>query len=536
MSSPERAARCRHWLEEQLEQLGNLRNANPRDPSFKLWRQNTLTVLQRIWTGETQRSERFRRIPFSPPSPRADGKAIRDWFGRGCSEAVDYLQGLIGEIDASGVPAEGAADASNAPAAGASAEDDFPVLDLPTTGSAPQHGGARQTTEESEELLLGASASTAPVPEPDAAQPPSLIIDLRSSRLRRASNAPVVGTPAPPASSAPVARESAAGLPPVSSAPVAQESAASLPPASSAPVARQSAAGLPPASSAPVARESAASLPPASSAPVARESAASLPPASAPTAPREGEEPVRHASSRPKPGAPREHAAPRESAAPRKTARSPRPRRAPSRMKLKDMLGLHELERSTAPPPADVAPVPAPRAELPAPAPADVAPVPAPRAEPPAPAAADVAPVPAPRAELPASPSIVPPPPPAPATPEEQVYDDSESLARATADFLRNSPVLGLQGRPVLRAGDGTRFEDPDAIAVATLATDVGRLGVSEAARSTVRDALITLAGQVEAGAVRWETLRLAVALAMEHPELARRFVPILLPWLERAA
>ena len=468
MSSPERAARCRHWLEEQLEQLGNLRNANPRDPSFKLWRQNTLTVLQRIWTGETQRSERFRRIPFSPPSPRADGKAIRDWFGRGCSEAVDYLQGLIGEIDASGVPAEGAADASNAPAAGASAEDDFPVLDLPTTGSAPQHGGARQTTEESEELLLGASASTAPVPEPDAAQPPSLIIDLRSSRLRRASNAPVVGTPAPPASSAPVARESAAGLPPVSSAPVAQESAASLPPASSAPV--------------------------------ARESAASLPPASAPTAPREGEEPVRHASSRPKPGAPREHAAPRESAAPRKTARSPRPRRAPSRMKLKDMLGLHELERSTAPPPADVAPVPAPRAELPA------------------------------------SPSIVPPPPPAPATPEEQVYDDSESLARATADFLRNSPVLGLQGRPVLRAGDGTRFEDPDAIAVATLATDVGRLGVSEAARSTVRDALITLAGQVEAGAVRWETLRLAVALAMEHPELARRFVPILLPWLERAA
>ena len=184
-------------------------------------------------------------------------------------------------------------------------------------------------------------------------------------------------------------------------------------------------------------------------------------------------------------------------------------------MKLKDMLGLNVLETHAAEPAA-----PAPRAPQPV------------AAEPPA--AAPPPPPPAPVAATPPPPPPVPAPRPAP-EPVEPIYDP-ETLARATADFLRNSPVLGLQGRPVQRVGDATQYQDPDAVAVATLAADVGRLGVPELSRSTVRDALITLAGQLETGAVRWETLRLAVALTMESPELARRFLPILLPWLERAA
>ena len=41
----EHVQRCRQMIEEQVAQLGTLRNANPRDAGFKLWRQNTLTVL-----------------------------------------------------------------------------------------------------------------------------------------------------------------------------------------------------------------------------------------------------------------------------------------------------------------------------------------------------------------------------------------------------------------------------------------------------------------------------------------------------------
>ena len=72
MSRSEATERSKRWLEEQLETLGGLRNATSRDSTFKSWRQNTLTVLQRIWPGETMRSEKFRRIAFSPPGSRPE--------------------------------------------------------------------------------------------------------------------------------------------------------------------------------------------------------------------------------------------------------------------------------------------------------------------------------------------------------------------------------------------------------------------------------------------------------------------------------
>ena len=88
---------CR-LLEDQLTRLGELRNANPRDPGFKLWRQTTLTVIQRVWPGNLQRSERFRRIPFTAPSPKPNRAQVREHFERGCGEAGSYLRDLIREI------------------------------------------------------------------------------------------------------------------------------------------------------------------------------------------------------------------------------------------------------------------------------------------------------------------------------------------------------------------------------------------------------------------------------------------------------
>ena len=101
---------------------------------------------------------------------------------------------------------------------------------------------------------------------------------------------------------------------------------------------------------------------------------------------------------------------------------------------------------------------------------------------------------------------------------------------------MRNSPVLGLQGRPVQRSSDATQFLDPDAVALATLAADVGRHVSDEAAREPLRAALLELAIQIEAQAPEWAVLRDLVAAAMTHPELARRLMPVVLPWLGRAA
>src|SRR5690349_14777537 len=85
-------------LEQSLDQINALRNASPRDPNFKEWRQSTLTLIQRIWAGDQVRSTRFRRIPFSPPSSRADTRTAREWYEKGAAEAATLLRSLIDEL------------------------------------------------------------------------------------------------------------------------------------------------------------------------------------------------------------------------------------------------------------------------------------------------------------------------------------------------------------------------------------------------------------------------------------------------------
>jgi hypothetical protein len=442
MSAPGHGERSRVWLEEQLQLLGNLRNANPRDPSFKLWRQNTLTVLQRIWPGEQARSERFRRIAFSPASPKSEFKVVREWYVRGCSEATDFLRALLTEVDAVGVPEPGGP-ATAPPMLATSREDDFPVLDLPASGA--ESGAAAG----SDDLVLldqgGTAAALAPEPathesrDPAAPAPPRLRVEVRPA-------------------AAPDSRPE--GAPP--SLPV--RNAQSRP----APVANpESLPVMPVMPAAPHAQA------PAPVAPVAPEVVAP-----APAKPAAARPPER-----------------RSGAADRRvSARTTKARRAPAKPKLKDMLGLP----IGGPPPV----TPAPEAAAPT--------APPPSAVPPVPAA---------------------PPRETPAAPAEPV-----TAADATAEFMRNSPVLGLQGRPVVRASDSTQFLEPDAVALATLAGDVARYVPDESAREPLRVALFELATQVEQKSPEWSALRDLVASAMAHPELARRLMPLVLPWLGRAA
>ena len=104
MTDPDGAQRAREWLERQLADLGQLRNATRRDQNFKTWRQQTLTVIQRVWPGETRRVDRFRRIPFSPPTPHATDAQVRDSYERGWGEAGVLLRELLAEINLLGLP------------------------------------------------------------------------------------------------------------------------------------------------------------------------------------------------------------------------------------------------------------------------------------------------------------------------------------------------------------------------------------------------------------------------------------------------
>jgi len=132
LGAKERAIRS---LSAQIDQLGEVRNAGTRDPGFKLWRQSTLTLIQRLWPGDETRSTRFRRVPFSPPSTRADQRSTREWYERGCGEVLQLLKGFLEEIETDGLPT-----AARTPGAGASgtseAEEVFPTLSLPASGGA----------------------------------------------------------------------------------------------------------------------------------------------------------------------------------------------------------------------------------------------------------------------------------------------------------------------------------------------------------------------------------------------------------------
>jgi len=104
---------------------------------------------------------------------------------------------------------------------------------------------------------------------------------------------------------------------------------------------------------------------------------------------------------------------------------------------------------------------------------------------------------------------------------------------------MRSSPVLGATGRKVQRpapepAGHG--FHDPDAIAIISIVDELTVLGVPATRQSETRARLLDLSRRIENGELEWNALKKAVWFAMEYPEVARRLMPLLLPWIDRAA
>ena len=168
MSSNDSAARAVEWLEVQLRELAGIRNATARDPSFKNWRQATLTVMQRIWPGDQACSERFRRIPFSPADPRADARAVREWYSRGCQEAARVLAGFIKDIRADGLLETPGSDVREPEAS--EFEDGFPTVDLP----AGDLGGSTTASDMTDNLLADLVDAPPQGSDPSSPLPPQL--------------------------------------------------------------------------------------------------------------------------------------------------------------------------------------------------------------------------------------------------------------------------------------------------------------------------------------------------------------------------
>jgi hypothetical protein len=130
--------------------------------------------------------------------------------------------------------------------------------------------------------------------------------------------------------------------------------------------------------------------------------------------------------------------------------------------------------------------------------------------------------------------------------------DEDDDVPDFSADeFLSASPVFKASGRPVKRAGReaqrsgaapdaepaGPRtLTSPTAMAIAAVAAEVARLGVPDRHRAEVRGALVALAETLEDGALDWNALRGAVEFSMRYPAIARRVIPLLIPFLDEAA
>ena len=71
---------------------------------------------------------------------------------------------------------------------------------------------------------------------------------------------------------------------------------------------------------------------------------------------------------------------------------------------------------------------------------------------------------------------------------------------------------------------------------VRSLAAMVDQLGVPPGRRAIVRAALSDLGQQMDAPPVHWATIRQALTFLMDYPQIARRIIPMLLPYLDEAA
>jgi len=418
-------------LREVISILRELSNAGPRDQSFKQWRQVTLTLLQRIWPNDQGNAARFRRIPFSPPSSRADSRTVRECYERGVCEAVAYLESLVQEIE-NGTSRLG--------------------RKLVRPAEAPLASAAEpERLPESQAEVIRPDVPFAP-PDPPPAPLPS------QAQERQAPPAPARPAPPPaaPQRPAPAARPA--------------PGRADLPPYGSP--------GRPERRSKPRLKDM---LGFGDDAPAPAAQAPAFPPAHAP-------------------------APPVESALPPPIERSVPPMPPAAREP--------EIEYEFPVEPLDE-PVDEPTGED-------------------APWSAPVIPFPGHKVVV-GRPTTSKPPAPPEDDLDEGAYDIDDDLA-ADAGFEVEPPPATLREMLDRAATPRRSAPPPAAREVLAMASAVDHLGVPPQRRAIVRAALIDLGHQMETPPVHWAAIRQAMAFMLDYPQIARRVLPMLLPYLDEAA
>ena len=130
----------------------------------------------------------------------------------------------------------------------------------------------------------------------------------------------------------------------------------------------------------------------------------------------------------------------------------------------------------------------------------------------------------------------------APAPDADLPPGEMEDLRSVTDEFLSASPVFsvagpGGAGRAAGPAGGPAPQElPPTALAIMAMAVEIESLGVPEGDRPRVREALLDLARKLDSRMLTWRQLRLTVEVVMEYPAIGRRVLPMIVPFLDRAA
>ena len=134
----------------------------------------------------------------------------------------------------------------------------------------------------------------------------------------------------------------------------------------------------------------------------------------------------------------------------------------------------------------------------------------------------------------PAEPAPAPEPAAPPAAAGHSGHESLPDLSWFDADA---PPVFTVRSAPSGRGGETVRPELPaSTLSLMSMAIEIESLGVAEADRSRVREALLELARTLDTRQLSWRQLHSTVVVVMEYPAVARRVLPLIVPFLDRAA
>jgi len=106
-------------------------------------------------------------------------------------------------------------------------------------------------------------------------------------------------------------------------------------------------------------------------------------------------------------------------------------------------------------------------------------------------------------------------------------------------DDLEEKELQEPSAIPPAEAVEDPRRPSPTAPvsrAISALVYELPRLGVPEESREFLRGALLDIANRFEFGELTWGTMQELVFLAMQHPAIGRRILPLIVPYLDKAA